>query len=141
MSDQTSKTLRSEPAKPGSQQRVVRHGKRNLAWAERELMKMQDEETDPQLRALWSTAARIARERISHGKAVVPNSRSEAIEQQEKLDRERFEGLRFERYEEEPCPNCSRVRVGKRNNGKRICEKCCWDVDANAYNSDALGLM
>lgn len=54
-------------------QRVVRHGKRNLAWAERELMKMQDEETDPQLRALWSTAARIARERISHGKAVVPN--------------------------------------------------------------------
>lgn len=53
--------------------RIVRHGKRNLAWAERELMKMQVEETDPQLRALWSTAARIARERISHGKAVVPN--------------------------------------------------------------------
>lgn len=38
---------------------------RNLEWAGRELMKMHDEETDPQLRALWSTAARIARERIA----------------------------------------------------------------------------
>lgn len=64
---------KSESGKAVLLKRVVRHGKRNLAWAERELMKMQDEETDPQLRALWSTAARIARERISYGKAVVPN--------------------------------------------------------------------
>lgn len=37
----------------------------NLEWAERELMKMHGEESDPQLRALWSTAARIARQRIA----------------------------------------------------------------------------
>ena len=50
---------------------------RNLAWAERKLMKLQDEETDPQLRALWSTAARIARERINRIK-VMPNAGAEA---------------------------------------------------------------
>ena len=52
---------------------LIRNGKRNLEWAERELMKMQDEETNPQLRALWSTAARIARERIALCKSAVPN--------------------------------------------------------------------
>ncbi len=51
------------------------------------------------------------------------------------------EGLRFDLYESKPCPNCKRVRVGKRKNGKRICEKCCWDVDAKSYDSDALSLL
>lgn len=47
-------------------------------------------------------------------------------------------GLHFENYEAEPCPNCGRLRVGRRNNGKRICEKCCWDIDAKNYDADAL---
>ena len=49
------------PLKPVCSGRAAR----NLQWAERELLKMQYEEADPQLRALWSTAARIARERIA----------------------------------------------------------------------------
>jgi hypothetical protein len=48
---------------------------RNLAWAERELMKMQAEESDPQLRALWRGAARIARERI-YDAAKSPNDQA-----------------------------------------------------------------
>lgn len=81
----------SEPAKPGSLKRVVRHSKRNLAWAERELMKMQDEETDPALRALWSTAARIARERISNGKGKVPND--ELKMEQTQTERRKLAGV------------------------------------------------
>ena len=52
---------------------------RNLAWAERELMKMQAEESDPQLRALWRSAARIARERI-YDAAKSPNGGTERLE-------------------------------------------------------------
>ena len=52
--------------------------------------------------------------------------------------KKRRDGLRFNIYESDPCPHCNRVRVGKRKNGKRICEKCHWDVDAKAYDSDAL---
>ena len=46
-----------------------------LEWAERELMKMVVEESDPQLCALWSTAARIARERMITRKPILPSPR------------------------------------------------------------------
>jgi len=64
-------TTHENPNLPSARPSGSGRAARNLQWAERELMKMQDEETDPQLRALWSTAARIARERIA---VKVPNT-------------------------------------------------------------------
>lgn len=48
------------------------------------------------------------------------------------------EGLSFDVYEENPCPNCNRIRLGKRKNGRTICEKCHWCVDTNSYDSESL---
>lgn len=62
-------------------------------------------------------------------------SELEILEGREKMIRD---GLKFEFYDEKPCPNCTRHRVGIRKNGKRICEKCCWDFDAGQYDADAL---
>jgi hypothetical protein len=53
------KTPMPSPPAPGSATA------NNLAWAMRELKKMQDEEHDPRLRALWRRAAGLARERIA----------------------------------------------------------------------------
>ncbi len=36
----------------------------NLAWAERELLRMETEETDDRLKRIWGKAARIARDRF-----------------------------------------------------------------------------
>lgn len=37
-------------------------------------------------------------------------------------------------YDGTTCPNCGRIRMMKCNNGKRRCEKCNWDPDANEYS-------
>lgn len=37
-------------------------------------------------------------------------------------------------YDGTTCPNCNRLRMMKSNNGKRRCEKCNWDPDANDYS-------
>lgn len=38
-------------------------------------------------------------------------------------------------YNGEICSNCGRERVMLLGNRKRVCEKCCWDQDANEYAS------
>ena len=37
-------------------------------------------------------------------------------------------------YDGTACPNCHRLRMMKCTNGKRRCEKCNWDPDANDYS-------
>lgn len=38
-------------------------------------------------------------------------------------------------YDGTECPNCRRERVILCGNGRRICEKCYWDVEAMQYSS------
>lgn len=74
------------------------------------------------------------------GHSLPRTEREKSIEAEDLRRREMREGLRFDTYESQSCPNCGRTRVAKRKNGKRICEKCCWDIDENAYDSGALSL-
>lgn len=70
-----------------------------------------------------------------------PRTRSlEEIREEEDREYEiKRDGWRFLGYcnPENGCPNCGRDRVGLYKNGKRVCEKCCWDMDRNTYDSDA----
>lgn len=34
------------------------------------------------------------------------------------------------------CPNCSRNRIMKGDDGKHRCEKCYWCIEDNAYDSE-----
>ena len=43
-------------------------------------------------------------------------------------------------YNGQECPNCSRQRVLLYANGRRICEKCNWDLDASDYADDHEGI-
>src|ERR1039458_3842316 len=94
----------------------------NLEWAERQLMKLRDKETDPNFRALWSAAASIARERIA---VKDPNNRGQGSEQLMKtILLHRLIGRFWFR-----CPQCHRMKFGilKRmwNSGAwRVCRKC-----------------
>lgn len=36
-------------------------------------------------------------------------------------------------YCSEPCPNCGRYRLEQYENNKRVCEKCGWCPEDNAY--------
>lgn len=44
-----------------------------------------------------------------------------------------WEGWRGD-YDGMECPNCKRPRMLLCNNGKRRCEKCNWDPDANGWS-------
>ena len=54
-------------------------------------------------------------------------------EEQEREQRER-DGWRGD-YDGTACIKCSRVRVVKSENGKRTCEKCGWDQDADEMSA------
>lgn len=66
---------------------------------------------------------------------------SDSWEESESRERKvRFAyGFVYEGYEEAKCnnPDCGRQRVGLRNNGKLICEKCCWDQVDKVYDGAA----
>lgn len=38
-------------------------------------------------------------------------------------------------YDGTECSRCGRERVMKCSNGKRVCEKCGWDQDANGMSA------
>lgn len=42
---------------------------------------------------------------------------------------------------EHGCPNCGRNRVMIGADGKHRCEKCCWCVEYNDYDSEFLEYM
>jgi ribosomal protein L37AE/L43A len=62
------------------------------------------------------------------------------ISESRKLEDERWSKLThdygFIRYTGEDCTKCGRNRVELCRNGKRICEKCHWDQDAQSYSSE-----
>lgn len=66
-------------------------------------------------------------------------SRFDQIREAEKEEMLLLDGYRHatDGYEENPCdnPECGRYRVALRKNGKYICEKCCWDQRAMAYDT------
>ena len=54
-----------------------------------------------------------------------------AEQEREKREREGWAGD----YDGTNCINCGRERVMKCANGKRVCEKCGWDQDANTMSA------
>ena len=56
------------------------------------------------------------------------------MDKDDAAERARRDGYRSYYYTGEVCRNCSRNRVMRCDNGKRICEKCGWDADANMFD-------
>jgi len=44
-------------------------------------------------------------------------------------------------YSGDDCPNCGRHRVMVGDDGKRRCEKCCWCIEDDEYDTDFVRFM
>jgi hypothetical protein len=65
---------------PGSAKPCSLKARKHLPWAIAELEKLEQEEGDPKLRALWRNAAQLGREALSPNKVFAPKPAKEGTE-------------------------------------------------------------
>jgi ribosomal protein L37AE/L43A len=62
-------------------------------------------------------------------------------DQQERSENRERQLAKCGDYTDDDCPNCTRHRVMRGDDGKRRCEKCCWCIEDSDYDYEFVSYM